>query len=688
MAPEQGRYEEAGMERRGLWTWLIALVGLTCVAGSIVVAWGARRPDSLPAPRSAAAQTPRPDTSPVATVERTPAPTPTAPPTPPAAQERRTSPSPEATLRAVTGVQPPTRDLLDLAVRFGRLPPDAPRVVPSPEYAQGDVETFWVGNIETTSFSTATAVLRLKTPHAYWWVETAYDVPVDDLRRAATAFEERILPTIRELFGTEWIPGVDGDPRLHVFMGNVPGVGGYFSGADEYPAAAIPFSNEKELFYINLESVWPGERAFDAILAHEYQHMVHWYQDRDEATWVNEGLSELAVTLSGVASGRRQLLRAFLDTPDVPLTRWVEPNAVAYGASLAFFEYLVDRFGRELVRRIVRQPANGAAGIGAALAPLGLSFEEVFADWAVANAVGDTPQGAGRAEPAAVHRAYPVEVEEATVHQFGADVILFEPPAGRVGTLEITFQGEAEVPLLPTAPRSGQYAFWSYRGDEMDSRLTRAFDLTGLERATLRFWAWYDIEEGYDYAYVLVSDDGGATWVPLNAEGTTDDNPNGNALGPGYTGASGCVGREEACEPRWQLYEADLTPFAGRRLLVRFEYVTDDALNRPGMVVDDIAIPELGYREDFEAGAGGWNPEGWVRVGPSLPQEYVVQAVVFRAGEYDVVRLALNRERRGRVTVPGFGADVERVLLVVSGVTPVTPMPAQYGYTANVVGRP
>ena len=45
-----------------------------------------------------------------------------------------------------------------------------------------------------------------------------------------------------------------------------------------------------------------------------------------------------------------------------------------------------------------------------------------------------------------------------------------------------------------------------------DTRLTRAFDLSGVSSATLDYHLWYDLEEHWDYGYVMVSDDNGAHW--------------------------------------------------------------------------------------------------------------------------------------------------------------------------------
>ena len=61
--------------------------------------------------------------------------------------------------------------------------------------------------------------------------------------------------------------------------------------------------------------------------------------------------------------------------------------------------------------------------------------------------------------------------------------------------------------------------------------------------------------------------------------------------------------------------------------MVRFEYITDDAVTQPGLIIDDVSIPEIGYSEDFENGAGDWVSEGWLLMDNVLPQDFVVQLV-------------------------------------------------------------
>src|SRR5579871_3053803 len=113
----------------------------------------------------------------------------------------------------------------------------------------------------------------------------------------------------------------------------------------------------------------------------------------------------------------------------------------------------------------------------------------------------------------------------------------------------------------------------------------------------------------------MVSTDGGKTWTPLSTAHTTSDNPNGAAYGVGYTGASN----------GWVSESIPLDAYAGKQILVRFEMITDDAVTRPGMAIDDVSIPEIKYTDNFEMSGGDWQPEGWIWTDNRLPEAGWVQ---------------------------------------------------------------
>ncbi len=102
-------------------------------------------------------------------------------------------------------------------------------------------------------------------------------------------------------------------------------------------------------------------------------------------------------------------------------------------------------------------------------------------------------------------------------------------------------------------------------------------------------------------------------------------------------------------------------------------------MNHVGLCVDDISIPELGYSDEIE-GDEQWIAEGFIRTDNILPQRFLVQLAVL-GPEVRVQRMELTQAQIGRLVVDGLGSEVERAVLVVSGLAPVTTELASYQYT-------
>ncbi len=90
--------------------------------------------------------------------------------------------------------------------------------------------------------------------------------------------------------------------------------------------------------------------------------------------------------------------------------------------------------------------------------------------------------------------------------------------------------------------------------------------------------------------------------------------------------------------------QVDLTEFAGKKIMLRFEMVTDDAVNQPGLLMDNISIPEIGYPDDGESGVGGWDAVGWRLTDNSLAQRWLVQLMEIGGGQVTVQRMAVGPE--------------------------------------------
>ncbi len=108
----------------------------------------------------------------------------------------------------------------------------------------------------------------------------------------------------------------------------------------------------------------------------------------------------------------------------------------------------------------------------------------------------------------------------------------------------------------------------------------------------------YNIENDWDYAYVVVSTDGGATWngVPTNLSTITD--PNGQNFGYGITGISS----------GWVDLSADLSAYTGD-VLLGFRYWTDGNTGGFGFMVDDISVN--GSAPDGAETDAGWTFAGF-----------------------------------------------------------------------------
>ncbi|HET9493657.1 MAG TPA: hypothetical protein VFR15_05460 [Chloroflexia bacterium] len=594
-----------------------------------------------------------------------------------------------STAQALVSTSVPGRDLIDLTRRL-RLHDNTP--IPyvvnriTPDYAVGMRHRFYLADVTRKVYFTATATLRVVTEHAYWYVRDGMQVNLAALRANAEHFEREIYPTNRRVFGSEIQPGVDNDPRITVLIAPLPGVGGYFSTADAYPRIINPFSNERDMIYLaSAPPADPDDPAnyFAATLAHEFQHMIHWNVNRDRDVWLDEGFAEAAMYLNGYSVGGADA--AFTLNPDTQLTAWDEPGRAAphYGASYLFTRFLMDKLGGEsFLTRAMQTGGQDTSGLDEAIRDSGFEggFDGAFKDWTVANALNDrTLEGGrysysqgGRAKPSRTLRGYPATRTDA-VRQYGTDYIALQ---GNLGQSTITFAGDATARVIAAEPHSGQYFWYSNRRDSGDATMTRSFDLRAVSKATLTFWMWHDIESMFDYAYIVASTDAGITWTPLKGRYTTADNPNGTSFGHGWTGTSG--GRSA---PRWVEESVDLAPYAGKRVMVRFEYVTDEGYNRPGLAIDDLRVPEIGYADNAESD-NGWEAGGFVRVGNRMPQQWHV-VVIEKGRPNGVTEMVVGVDGRGSLDIPGFGPGkaVREAVVLVAPLAPKTTEPARYTLT-------
>ena len=537
----------------------------------------------------------------------------------------------------------------------------------------------------TPDFQALPARLRHISENAYWWTSVNVTFATDEeIVAAAENFEEEVHPINRLIFGKEWSPGIDEDTRIHILMVQEDGWGntfGYFSNIHEYPKSIEPASNEKEMFFVNLGPVALDSVGFAGELSHELHHLIHWNQDHNEDLWVQEAISELAKFLVGAgpstARGSNNA-ELFAEDPTIQLTSWPERSDQLsrphYGAVWLFSVYLLEQYGPDLINNIVQNPAPGVIGIQEELAKLpgAPSFEQVYADWIVANLLNMSTIYEGQF---GYKEITPANIIYKPVQLFNGEPISESlPPYGsqyylvsRDQPVQVSFTGSTLARLTPVDPYAGEYVWYSNRGDETEFTLTRSFDFSELDSATLNFQTWYELDNFFDFAYLEASTDGGTTWEIIETTHGTDQNSTGNSLGYGYTGSS----------VKWLSESVDLSQYAGQEIQLRFHVLSDLSTTRDGIQIDEISIPELGYYDGAEDDSGGWEARGFVRSSNFVPAEWVVWLIT-SGNPPEVHRIELDPDQTAEFDIPGLGTEYPRAAVIVSPTAPTTTLELDY----------
>ena len=577
--------------------------------------------------------------------------------------------------------EPPQRDLYELArsLRYKSRDPIPFLHFRIPTDLQvGQMETFRVlSNADPVEFREISARLEHVSDSAYWYVQQGARFDADALREAAVTFEERILPVMQASYGPLWSAEDPSGLRLTILHANSRGLAGYYSAADEYPVQVHENSNQRKMIYLNPSNLRIGSDNYLATLAHELQHAINRNLNGGQTTWLNEGLSKVAEKRLG---WRPRSGIAYAHSVPSSLVHWplsILESSPYYGSAFLFVQFLSEQVGSPgSLEPLVRADHRGIHAVNAYLETLGTgeTFESIFGRWTVAGYLSESGYGGayGYADWWPSIEATDVVKSDGSrafsQPQFSARYLLLDMDAE---SAEVSFSADVNVRLLPEYPPTGGHCWWGNYGDAISTTLTREFDLSGLQRATLKFTTWYTIEEDWDYAYVQVSTDGGSTWDILQGSLSSTDNPSLNAYGPGYTGESG----------GWVSDSVDLTAYVGGRVLVRFHYVTDDAINGPGICLDSVAIPELGFQDDVSTNQG-WTTEGFYRTDNLMPQDFVVHLVEIRGDGVTVTPMSLDDNNWGSLTVQDVdGAD--EVVLVVGSLAENSRQPAHYTVTVE-----
>ena len=220
------------------------------------------------------------------------------------------------------------------------------------------------GNV-TRDTITAALVATSDRAHAYIDVADTSDVMTEQIQEQIDYFSTKTHPVVTSTFGDE--SDVDNDGKVHLLYTHlVDEVGDFFSKVGGFYDAASVLRNLSDLLYIN-PNIDPN--AFDAVIAHEFQHLISFNQHvlvrngPHEEIWLNEGLSHVCEDLIGRHDAHnRDFTETLLNFPEAWPLRDL-PSTGSRGATYLLVRSLMEEFGPDILSRLVQTDKAGIANI-------------------------------------------------------------------------------------------------------------------------------------------------------------------------------------------------------------------------------------------------------------------------------------------------------------------------------------
>jgi hypothetical protein len=401
--------------------------------------------------------------------------------------------------------------------------------------------------------------------------------------------------------------------------------------------------------------------TYEGIFAHEYQHLLQYYVDPAEVNFINEGLSDYAISITGYAKTNRSVFQKEAEShiycfqgfgnvitkynpngrpcggPQNSLTLWGDEGdgseiLADYGNAWSFLLFLRDRYGDGMIESIHRDAkAQGLKSVQDALDQFakGVKVADVMHDFQLmtlvdkfAGAKNGSVSGIDKKRVSSPSLTSTVNLLNPSAYIMpgaspnGADFVpLRTTGVGYMSGRQLTSVGFAgkrslaptglkwtvapRIPLLPTLsfppypnvppiddvpppelPASPLDNPALFSGNEGDTDASAVFPVTvPSDNPTLTYTSSYNMEDGFDYGYTVISTDGGKTYASLknaNTQETKAPAPRGNAL----TGT--------APVPMPQSF--DLSAYKGKSVLLGFRYVSDPLVNQGGWYIDDVKV--------------------------------------------------------------------------------------------------
>ncbi len=288
----------------------------------------------------------------------------------------------------------------------------------------GDTHTWWGQTMDgNANWHPIASTCRAVGTNCYVFVEdamwtngrmnqTGVEAVVNNFDSSTPANASKgIYQTLNEVYGNP--PNVDADNKIiilvHDIIDGYTGTGGYVAGYfwsyhEIVDDPQYDHSNEAEMLFIDcdpavLTNPTSVTNAMD-VVAHEFQHMINWNYNPQQATFFDEGCSLVAEPLCGYPF-REQT--SYSNETNHYLLDWRGDDNVAvltdYSRAARFMLYMYEQFGVDFMTKFVQAPSTSINGIDWALAnlitPTARRFNNadlsnnILIDWYVANILDD-----------------------------------------------------------------------------------------------------------------------------------------------------------------------------------------------------------------------------------------------------------------------------------------------------------
>jgi hypothetical protein len=204
-----------------------------------------------------------------------------------------------------------------------------------------------------------------------------------------------------------------------------------------------------------------------------------------------------------------------------------------------------------------------------------------------------------------------------TIHKiFGTPVVIFEDTASSFQKWTsskwntTTYQYYSPEMSITDSP-FGQYN--NYDNNVMT--LNDPIDLSETVFAVLSFWTKWDIEPGYDYVQVFISDNNGTTWTAVEGKYTTPGTENQAPGQPVYDGT----------QNDWVREEISLEAYLDKEIKIRFRLKADSYVVADGFYWDDMAVTVIDIATGIGDGPTGLSGE--IRLLPNPATDRITLAL-------------------------------------------------------------